>query len=135
MHRRNTSTSAVSSSDLAPICERAATPPPTTGSRWRHALIATLCLLGLAACGGRHGDSYQKATSQQERCCEHLAGADRDQCLGQIVRVDDPGVASSDANQATYRCVEHNFTCDPASGHATRESAQQQYDCIAELGQ
>lgn len=103
---------------------------------WLAALAASLAA-ATGACGGGGGrtDSYQKATSKQESCCEHLEGAPRDQCLGQIVRVDDPAVATTDANQDTYRCVESNFTCDPATGHATQESAQAQYDCIASLGQ
>ncbi|MCB9560877.1 MAG: hypothetical protein H6708_10760 [Kofleriaceae bacterium] len=122
--------------------EPTATPVHATGSRRRHGRLAGLGLavalgLGLAACGGHggHGDSYRAATSEQEACCEHLDGDARAQCLAQIVRVDDPAVAASDPNQATYRCIERNFTCDPASGHATPASAQAQYDCIADLGQ
>jgi hypothetical protein len=134
MHRRNASTSAASPAELPPRRERRSTPALATRWRGRHAAAAALALAALAACGGRHTDSYQQATSKQETCCEHLTGAERDQCLAQIVRVGDPGVAASDANQATYRCVEDHFACDPASGHATRESAQEQYDCIADLG-
>ena len=31
----------------------------------------------------------EAATDRQTTCCEHLAGAPRDQCLAEIVRVDD----------------------------------------------
>lgn len=102
---------------------------------WLAALAASLAAATGACGGGSHTDSYAKATSKQESCCEHLDGAPRDQCLGQIVRVDDPAVASTDANQDTYHCVETHFTCDPSTGHASQESAQAQYDCIAALGQ
>lgn len=94
--------------------------------------------LVLAACGGGgggHTDSYAQATSKQQACCENLTGADRDQCMSSLVTVDDPAIASTDANQASYRCVEDHFVCDPQTGHASPESAQAQYDCIAELGQ
>lgn len=135
MTRCNVATSPVSPADLRGFRERPSTSVRHTASRWRHAVLATLLFASVAACGGKRTDSYKKATSQQEQCCDHLMGAGRDECLSQIVRVSDPNVAASDANQATFRCVEDHFTCDPASGHATQASAQQQYDCIAELGQ
>lgn len=124
----------------APAREPLSTKHHTTRRRVRHGWLAALAAslaAATAACGGGGGrtDSYQKATSKQEACCEHLDGPARDQCLGQIVRVDDPAVASTSANQATYRCIEQNFTCDPSTGHASQESAQAQYDCIAELDQ
>jgi hypothetical protein len=108
----------------------------TTARRLRHGWVLFFAF-ALAACGGGHsrGDSYKRATSEQEKCCENLQGAARDQCMSEIVRVDDPNVAKTDVNQATYRCVEDHFVCDPSTGHASQESAQQQYDCIAELGQ
>jgi hypothetical protein len=119
-----------------PVRERLSTSRHATAKRARHAWVLVLAL-ALAACGGGRGkgDPYKQATSEQEACCENLQGADRDQCMQQIVRVDDPNVASSSANQETYRCIERHFVCDPSTGHASQDSAQAQYDCIADLGQ
>ncbi len=103
--------------------------------------FATLCLLllatALAACGGAsHTGTYQHAVSKQEACCNGQAdSAARQSCLDHIVRVDDPEVQKSDANLATYSCIERHFTCDPATGSATKESAQAQLDCINDLSQ
>jgi hypothetical protein len=98
-------------------------------------VLTTLCLAVLvsAGCSGgkKHDNTYAKATSEQQTCCEH-AGANRDACLQQIVRVEDFAQQSS-ANQATYSCVVDHFTCDPATGHATQPSAQAQIDCIQDL--
>ncbi len=103
--------------------ERAATPASVT-----------LCFLLLAACGGRHhGDTYAKATSTEQVCCEHLSGEGRDRCLQQIVRVDDPEVERSSINQTQYACIEDHFVCDPQTGHATAASAQQQLDCLQDI--
>ena len=141
MSQRNASTSMTSLPAAAATREPVSTKHHTTRRRLRHGWLAALAAslaAATGACGGGGGsrtDSYTKATSEQEACCEHLEGPARDECLGQIVRVDDPSVAKTDANQDTYRCIEQNFTCDPSSGHATQESAQAQYDCIAELGQ
>jgi hypothetical protein len=134
MTLRNASNPHVCASEIAAGRERVSTNRHTTARRMRHAWIVGLAA-ALAACGGqRRSDSYQKATTQQESCCEHLHGDARRDCLSTIVRVDDPAVAGTDANQDTFRCVERNFVCDPATGHATQESAQEQYDCIAGLG-
>lgn len=101
--------------------------------RLRHLLLAA----SLAACGGggggSKGDTYTRATDVQGKCCEHLSGEGRTQCLQQVVRVDDPGVAKTSINQETYACVVDNFTCDPASGKPTQESAQKQLECIQDL--
>ncbi|MBP9087811.1 MAG: hypothetical protein KBG15_16950 [Kofleriaceae bacterium] len=97
--------------------------------------VATV-LLGLAAvigCGGRHGDTYAKATNAQESCCEHLAGEARAACLQKIVRVEDPKVASSRVNQDTFACVVKHFVCDATTGAATKDSAQSQLECIQDL--
>jgi hypothetical protein len=135
MHDRNASTSLVSLPAAAPVRERVSTKRHTTRSRVRHGWLVALAA-SLAACGGGHRtDSYKQATSEQEQCCEHLQGAPRDQCLAQIVRVDDPAVARADANNDTFRCIESNFVCDPATGHATQASAQDQYDCIVSLNE
>lgn len=96
--------------------------------------IAAL-VLAAAACGGHHTDRYQAATSEQTACCEHLAGAPRDQCLAEIVRVDDPAVAGATANQRTFACVDRHFVCDPTTGRATPASNQAQLDCISDLGE
>ena len=99
---------------LAPNRERRVTP-----------VLTTLCLAVLvSACGGgkKHDNTYARATSAQQECCEH-AGPNRDACLQQIVRVEDFAQQSA-ANQATYACVVDHFTCDGATGHATQPSAQ-----------
>ncbi|HTJ40601.1 MAG TPA: hypothetical protein VL463_00850 [Kofleriaceae bacterium] len=89
-----------------------------------------------AACGGhKHQDTYQHATAAEQQCCEHLTGAPRDQCLQSIVRVPDPAVATSSTNQDTFACVEDHFVCDSSTGRATKQSAQAQLDCIADLQQ
>lgn len=102
--------------------------------RLRHLLLAAT----LAACGGGGGgggsrDSYTRATDVQGTCCEYLTGDGRTQCLQQVVRIDNPGVAKSSINQQTYACVVDHFTCDAASGKPTQQSAQEQLECIQEL--
>lgn len=117
-------------------CEQPVTDRPTTLALRN--LVAGLGLgvaLMLAGCGGKHVDTYQAATDQQTRCCEHLAGAPRDQCLGEIVAVEDPTVATSSANQRTYGCIQRHFQCDATTGRATPESNQRQLDCIQDLGE
>jgi hypothetical protein len=113
------------------VRERRATPFHTTLAA---AIRSTWIVVILVACGGRqHGDTYAKATSAEQACCEHLTGTTRDQCLHRIVRIQDPAVASSSTNQATYACVEEHFVCDPQTGHATQVSAQDQMDCVQDL--
>ncbi len=115
-------------------CEHPVTARPTTLARLRLAVGLALAL-ALAACGGKHTDTYRAATDEQTRCCEHLAGAPRDQCLGEIVRVDDAAIAQSPANQRTYACVDRHFQCDAATGRASAASNQAQLDCIQDLGE
>ncbi len=105
--------------------ERSVTPVRTT--------LYLAVVIALAACGGskKPDNTYARATSAQQACCEH-AGANRDTCLKDIVRVEDFAQQSA-ANQATYACVVDHFTCDPATGHATQPSAQAQIDCIQDL--
>ena len=117
----------------AAVREQQATPRNNTvaGSLrlWRLWIAITL-----AACGGGHrGDTYAKASHEQEECCEQLSGPTRDDCLQKLVRVDDPEVAKTRANQDQYACVVEHFVCDPTSGHATQASAQAQLDCIQDL--
>jgi len=113
------------------VRERRATPEKATVARVLRLWIA----ITLAACGGggKHSDTYTTATQAQEQCCENLKGPGRDECLQKIVRVSDPEVAKTKANQQQYACVQEHFTCDPATGHATQASAQAQLDCIQDL--
>lgn len=107
----------------------------TVNAKTRNTL-ATLGVLGalaLAACGGGHGDTYAKGTQVQEQCCEHLSGDGRSTCLQHVVKVDDPAVQKSKANQSTYACVVDHFSCDASTGHATTASAQAQLECIQDL--
>jgi hypothetical protein len=102
--------------------------------RWSRSLGVVLVLV--AACGGgKRGDTYARASDVQGQCCQHLDGAARDGCLQQVVRIEDPEIASSSVNQATYACVVEHFVCDPATGRPTQPSAQAQLECIQDLGQ
>lgn len=121
------------------IRERRVTNSRTTvvdrASRW---LVASVVISLMAACGGGGSkgakrDTYARATDVQGQCCQHLKGGDRDQCLAGIVRIDDPGVVASPANQQTYACVVDHFQCDPQTGHPTQQSAQAQLECIQDL--
>src|SRR5690242_13932523 len=112
----NASTSQPSTPAVQVIREHLSTPRHTTTRRVRHAWLVVLAA-SLAACGGGHrGDTYARAQSSQQACCENLAGDARTQCLAQIVKVDDPNVAKDSYNQATYACVEDHFVCDPMTG-------------------
>jgi hypothetical protein len=113
------------------VRERPVTPGRVTVARTLRVFWFSILL---AACGGghHHTDTYAKATDVQETCCEHLQGDPRAACLQNIVRVDD-FAQKSDTNQSTYGCVVEHFACDPGTGHATRESAQAQIDCIQDL--
>ncbi len=103
----------------------------------RHTVIVGLLLaVFLAACGGSSSstkDTYTRATDVQGACCEHLKGDPRTQCLQQVVRVEDTAAAKSSLNQETFACVVDHFTCDPATGHPTQASAQEQLECIQQL--
>lgn len=101
----------------------------------RGAAIAAIALVTACGGGGKKTDTYARANDVQGQCCEHLKGGARDQCLAGIVRVDDQAVAQSTVNQATYACVAKHFVCDPATGHPTQQSAQQQLECIQDLPQ
>ena len=91
-------------------------------------------LLTIAACGGGTGsDTYAHGTQVQEACCEHLGNDARGACLQRIVRTPDTTIASAAPNQATYTCVVDHFACDASTGHATRDSAQAQLECIQDL--
>ena len=117
-----------------PNRERIVTVGYTTGLHAATVVLALAAALGSATgCGGRHGDTYAKATNTQESCCENLAGEARAACLQKIVRVEDPKVAASRVNQDTFACVVEHFVCDAATGAATKESAQSQLECIQDL--
>jgi hypothetical protein len=129
--------SGTSAASGATHCERPGTPRLTTVRRLSLA-IALGATLG--ACGGgnkatKHSDTYVAATDVQEKCCENLGGGARDSCLQSIVRVPDASVARSQQNQETYACVQEHFVCDPTTGMPTQQSAQEQLDCIQDLGQ
>ena len=112
-------------------CERRVTPATTT--------LCTLLLAFVVACGGKGGggggggDTYARGTQVQESCCEYVKGAGRDACLKQIVRIEDRTVAGSSVNQSTFACVVDHFACDAGTGHATKDSAQAQLECIQDL--
>jgi len=100
------------------------------------AVVFTMVTSLALGCGGApRGDMYARATDTQQSCCEHVTGSSRDACLQAIVRVDDPKVRDHDMNQATYRCVADNFSCDATTGHATLASAQAQLECIQDLAE
>ena len=118
------------------IREHRATKPPATVTptlRWWFAITLALAACGGGGGGSKKGDTYARATDSQQQCCENLSGAGRDQCLGDVVRVEDQGVAKNEVNQATYSCVVQHFVCDPKSGHPTQPSAQAQLECIQDL--
>ena len=98
--------------------------------RWLRWSVLAAALLAACTGGGKRNDTYAKGTDAQAQCCENLTGSERDACLGQIVRTEDPQAAKTATNQATYACVVENFVCDPHTGHSTAASAQAQYDCI-----
>lgn len=111
------------------------TPRPESvvvAARWWIALTAIV--LGLSACRtSKQNDTYARGTQLQEQCCEHLAGADRDTCLREVIRVDDTGAAQTATNQQTYACVVEHFVCDPRTGRETQPSAQAQHDCTDDI--
>lgn len=103
-----------------------------TATRWWSVLTVMVALM--VGCGGnRKGDTYARGVQVQEACCEHLGGADRDACLGEVVRLDDPAAAGTATNQQTYACVVEHFVCDPTTGRETQASAQAQHDCTDDL--
>lgn len=115
--------------------ESSTTMAAITVARATRFVAATLLLLSTVACGQpqKREDTYARATDVQGACCENLGGSDRDQCLRDIVRVDDPAASQTGTSQATSSCVAQHFVCDPQRGKATPASAQAQYDCLEEL--
>jgi hypothetical protein len=90
-----------------------------------------LPLVLAGACATGDVSHYKTAVANQDQCCNRLADASAKQaCLADIPRTQDE---SSAINQETFQCVAKHFTCDPATGRATRDSAQQQLDCLNDL--
>ena len=82
-------------------------------------------------CATADVNHYKPALASQEQCCNRVADPNAKQaCLADIPRTQDE---ASTINQETFQCVEKHFTCDPATGRATRDSAQQQLDCLNDL--
>ena len=98
--------------------------------------IASLLCVSLVACSSSTTQYYGDAIQKQEHCCGQLADeGTRQACLSEIVRTEDARVQTLPENNDTYYCINTHFTCDPQSGRATRNSAQQQLDCLVELEQ
>ncbi len=95
--------------------------------RW----IAPIAIVLVGACGGnKRPDTHARATNVQAECCQHLQAGDRDQCLAELPRIDDPEVVHHPMSQRTYACVAQHFVCDPTTGRPTPPSAQAQLECI-----
>src|SRR5262245_53838694 len=99
----------------------------------RHVLprLLGLSLLVTGACATTDTNHYRPALQAQELCCNRVADTNAKQaCLADIPRTQDE---TSQINQETFQCVERHFSCDPMTGRATRDSAQQQLDCLNDL--
>ena len=100
----------------------------------RSALIAFIlaALAPLACASTPPPNHYRLALTDEEACCGSLRDpAARSGCVAAIPRAQ--GDETSALNQETFACVHRHFRCDPATGHATRESAQLQLDCLNDL--
>ena len=108
--------------------------PPRRERRYTSWLV-TVFLLQLVACGGSSKAShYERAMNKQETCCKGLQDdKERATCMDSIVRINDESVEDSQVNEASFRCVEKDFVCDTATGHATQASSQAALDCISDL--
>lgn len=99
-------------------------------------LFFLLCAIGSGAalaCGAAP-NYYKRSITKQETCCANVQNPDaKNACLAEIKRADSDAVAESPTNQETFSCVDRYFECDPATGTATRESAQAQLDCLNDL--
>jgi hypothetical protein len=94
-------------------------------------LSMTAAVCAVAGCATTDVNHYKPALASQEQCCNRLADPNAKQaCLADIPRTQDE---TSNINQETFQCVEKHFSCDPATGRATRDSAQQQLDCLNDL--
>jgi hypothetical protein len=96
------------------------------------ALAFTLALALAAACATTSGNPYRASLDRQTSCCDGLRDQRaRQACLAEIPRTQ--GDETSALNRETFSCVEKYFSCDPATGRATRTSAQRQLDCLSDL--
>jgi hypothetical protein len=94
-------------------------------------LFALSLVTFAAACATTDTNHYRPALANQETCCHRLPDQNAQRaCLADIPRTQDE---SSPINQETFQCVEKFFACDPTTGRATRDSAQQQLDCLNDL--
>ena len=94
-------------------------------------MLALSLVVGAAACATTDTNHDKPALVNQEQCCNGLRDANAQKaCLADIPRTQDE---TSPINQETFQCVESRFACDPATGRATRDSAQQQLDCLNDL--
>lgn len=94
-------------------------------------MFALSLVVAAAACATTDVNHYKPALVSQEQCCNRLTDPNAKQaCLADVPRTQDE---ASTINQETFQCVEKNFACDPATGRATRDSAQQQLDCLNDL--
>src|SRR4051812_31241796 len=99
--------------------------------RFSLSLPVIVAMLTAAGCATTDVNHYKPALASQEQCCNRLADPNAKQaCLAEIPRTQDE---TSNINQETFQCVEKHFSCDPATGRATRDSAQQQLDCLNDL--
>jgi len=107
---------------------------PHVGHQLRSQLriwLLTLPLLAAGACATTDTSHYRPALANQESCCHRLTDPNAQRaCLADIPRTQDE---ASPINQETFQCVERFFACDPQTGRATRDSAQQQLDCLNDL--
>jgi hypothetical protein len=94
------------------------------------ALATVACIL--LACGGSARNSYRSAIKKQESCCDKLGADQAAECKGGIKRLDAPAEESAPINRTTFYCVDEHFVCDASTGRATRASAQEQLDCLAD---
>ena len=85
-----------------------------------------------AACATTSTNLYRASLAAEEDCCAHLTDANAQAaCRSEIPRP--KGNETAQLNQETFACVRGHFRCDPATGRPTRESAQQQLDCLNDL--
>ena len=100
-------------------------------SRFSSLLFGAAAALLFTSCATT-SNQYRASLASTESCCNRLADpAARNACLTDIPRPQ--GDEMSTLNQETFACVQRNFRCDGATGRATRESAQQQLDCLNDL--
>ena len=95
--------------------------------------ISALALALAASCATAPPvNHYRNTLSAEQSCCNRLGDpAAQRTCLADIPQPQGDEVSA--LNQETFACVHRFFRCDLATGRATRESAQQQLDCLNDL--